>query len=134
MQKAGDRSQVTRSIERWALAIVWMGVIFAISAQPKSVVDLGQPVLISKLAHVTEYAILGWLIQRARGKKCAWWQSLLIATVYAATDEFHQSFVPGRNPRVTDVMIDAAGAAIGLAISIRRATPPRSLPTPNRPQ
>jgi VanZ family protein len=46
----------------------------------------------------------------------------LIAILYAATDEFHQSFTPGRTPRVTDVMIDAAGAAMGMVVAIRRTT------------
>ena len=38
----------------------------------------------------------------------------VLATLYSATDEFHQSFVPGRHPAVTDVMIDSVGAAIAL--------------------
>jgi VanZ family protein len=120
MQEAGNRSQVARSIGRWALVVLWMGVIFAFSAQPQSVVDLGQDEIVSKLAHVTEYAILGWLIQRAHGDRRAWWQSLLVAVAYAATDEFHQSFVPGRHARVTDVLIDAAGVATGLFLAVRR--------------
>jgi VanZ family protein len=114
-----------------------MAVIFVFSARPSDelpyygVWDL----IIKKGAHLAEYAILGWLIQRARGDRRAWWQSLLMAVAYAATDEFHQSFVPGRHPRVADVMIDAAGVAIGLIVAIRRTTPPRSpLPAPRRPQ
>jgi len=39
-----------------------------------------------------------------------------MAVLYSATDEFHQSFVPGRHPAVTDVMIDALGAALALFI------------------
>jgi len=97
-----------------------MGVIFVFSAQPKHVLDFGQSTLVSKLAHLIEYAILGWLIQRARGDRCAWWQSWLIAVIYAATDEFHQSFVPGRGPSALDVMIDAAGATVGLTLAVRR--------------
>ena len=40
----------------------------------------------------------------------------LLCTCYAATDEFHQIFVPGRTPKVTDVMIDSAGAALGIGM------------------
>jgi VanZ family protein len=40
-----------------------------------------------------------------------------MACLYSATDEFHQSFVPGRHPAVTDVMIDAAGAALTLFLA-----------------
>ena len=106
----------------WVLVVLWMGVIFAFSARP----DYSLPHygawdwVVKKGAHVTEYAILGWLIQRARGQRRAWWQSWLIAVAYAATDEFHQSFVPGRHARVTDVLIDAAGVAIGLFLAVRR--------------
>jgi len=96
-----------------------MGVIFWFSAQPQAALNFGQPEFLGKVAHVAEYAILGWLIQRARGDKRAWWQSWLIAVVYAATDEFHQSFTPGRTSRVTDVMIDTIGAGIGLFITTR---------------
>lgn len=38
----------------------------------------------------------------------------LMATLYSATDEFHQSFVPGRHPAATDVLIDSLGAALSL--------------------
>jgi len=122
MQEAGNKGQVAGSIGRWVLVVVWMGVVFWFSAQPKAALDFGQPEFLSKAAHVAEYAILGWLVQRARGDKRAWWQSWLIAILYAATDEFHQSFSPGRTPRVTDVMIDAVGAGIGLVVAIRRIT------------
>lgn len=40
----------------------------------------------------------------------------LLAVLYAATDEIHQTFVPGRSGRVTDVLIDAAGAAVGVLV------------------
>jgi VanZ family protein len=101
-----------------------MGVIFWFSAQPKEALNFGQSTLVSKLAHVTEYAIQGWLIQWARGgrnRQRAGWSSWLIAVLYAATDEFHQSFTPGRTPAVTDVMIDSFGAAIGVGLAIWRS-------------
>jgi VanZ family protein len=122
MQEAGNKGQVAGRVGRWVLVAVWMGAIFWFSAQPKVALNFGQPEFLSKAAHVVEYAVLGWLIQRARGDRRAWWQSWLIAVVYAATDEFHQSFSPGRAPRVTDVMIDAVGAAMGMVVAIRRTT------------
>jgi VanZ family protein len=100
-----------------------MGVIFGFSSQPQSVLNLGQPAFVGKLAHVTEYLILGWLIQRALGGRSArrsGWQAWLIALAYAVTDEFHQTFVPGRTPLLTDVMIDSAGTAIGIVIAVWR--------------
>jgi VanZ family protein len=131
MQEAGNeshvasgRSHVWASIGRWALVILWMGVIFWFSAQPKEALNFGQSTLMSKLAHVIEYAIQGWLIQWARGgrnRQRVGWLSWLIAVLYAATDEFHQSFTPGRTPAVTDVIIDSFGAAIGVGVAIWRS-------------
>ena len=45
-----------------------------------------------------------------------WALSWKFTVLYAASDEWHQSFVPGRHPQLTDVLIDACGAATGLLI------------------
>jgi VanZ family protein len=71
--------------------------------------------LIRKCAHFTEYFILSLLILRGiRSGEKGWHLRWALATVlivagYAALDEFHQSFVPGRGAAVTDVLIDASG-------------------------
>ena len=81
---------------------------------------------VRKTVHASEYALLGLLTAGAyisNGKKGAagsiragilipW----LIATVYAATDELHQLFVPGRSGQLSDVVLDGAGALAGLLI------------------
>jgi VanZ family protein len=70
---------------------------------------------IRKCAHFTEYFIFSLLILRAirhgRSDARLAWALLAIAIVagYAALDEFHQSFVPGRTPAVGDVLIDTSG-------------------------
>ena len=88
--------------------------------------------LVRKGAHMTEYAILALLTLRA--VRISWRDrprngfyatagiALAIAAAYAATDEFHQCFVPGRTPSLGDVLIDSGGAAAGLAVAalIRR--------------
>uniref|UniRef100_UPI0040267DCC VanZ family protein n=1 Tax=Lachnospira sp. TaxID=2049031 RepID=UPI0040267DCC len=77
---------------------------------------------IRKAAHMTEYAVLAILVMIAlivdgiKGIKLPI-ISAVIATAFAATDEFHQVFVPGRYGCVRDVLIDAAGSVIGLAIT-----------------
>lgn len=83
--------------------------------------------VIRKCAHVTEYAILALLILRGlrnwRGVAVTHWSwtlafaALCGSAAYAATDEFHQTFVPSRGPSVHDVGIDAAGAAFGLMLA-----------------
>lgn len=74
-----------------------------------------------KAAHVTEYAILAVLAVRALRHSprllpvlpfAAW----LFCTLYAATDEYHQAFVPGRTAKPADALIDSAGAAVGIAL------------------
>ena len=83
--------------------------------------------LIRKGAHLTEYAVLALLalraVRRSMHPAASGWSwkaaglALLISTTYAATDEFHQSFVPGRTPSPGDVMIDSAGALAALALA-----------------
>lgn len=76
--------------------------------------------LIRKEGHITEYAILTLFALRVfqfgsdRLTFRAWVSSGLLAVLYAATDEFHQRFVPGRTPAVHDVFIDSLGAAVVL--------------------
>jgi len=86
-------------------------------------VDLGV-LLARKCAHLTEFGLLALLIWRARRKPQRddprpWrWatagEALWLATFYAATDEFHQTFVATREGCVRDVLIDSSGAAAGL--------------------
>ena len=82
--------------------------------------------VLRKIAHLTEYGILTFLLIRAFVKSCpamvrariVVWCGLL-SVAYAISDEFHQSFVPGRGPSAGDVVIDACGVAICLLIFYR---------------
>ena len=77
-----------------------------------------------KCAHLTEYALLAFLVWRARRKPIPgdtrpWrWseaaEALWVNVFYASTDEFHQTFVPSREGCLRDVMIDSSGALVGL--------------------
>lgn len=81
---------------------------------------------IRKCGHATEYALLAglvwrWLNAAHLGNRRPWpgrraWGSWAIATVYAMTDEWHQSFVPSREGQVTDVLIDSLGAALAIGL------------------
>lgn len=75
---------------------------------------------VRKIAHATEYALLAGLLLGAVTVGTVNIRyvaiSVIIAVLYAATDEFHQLFVPGRSGRVTDVLIDGSGAAAGTLI------------------
>ena len=86
---------------------------------------VGRVVLaVRKSAHVTEYAVLALLCWRARrkpglGDHRPWrWReaafALMMAVIFSVTDEWHQSFVPSREGSPRDVLIDSAGATLGL--------------------
>jgi VanZ family protein len=80
---------------------------------------------IRKLAHLTEYAVLGALVVRALegpwSRPQIVLRALAICAAYAALDELHQRFVPSRTGAVLDVAIDLAGAAFGMVLRGARA-------------
>ena len=95
----------------------------------KSYAEQGQPFwlfvqrLIRKLAHAVIFMALGgalyvcresWLGERTLN----WVWSMLIGAAYAASDEWHQTMVPGRSGTAEDVLIDAAGVVIGVLAAI----------------
>jgi VanZ family protein len=99
--------------------VLWASVIFYFSSLPTVTASEFYlwDFLLKKTAHFVEYGILAILIYRALTnyeikKDRAKWLSILIAFLYAITDEYHQSFVPGRGPSVRDVVIDTIGAVI----------------------
>lgn len=76
---------------------------------------------VRKTAHATEYAVLAMLlcgVFLAVDDRKKWYIPWSIATMYAATDEIHQLFVPGRDGNVIDVCIDSAGALVGCIIIV----------------
>ncbi|EKS4342884.1 VanZ family protein [Clostridium botulinum] len=73
--------------------------------------------LIRKAAHITEYFILFMLLYLAFKKafyKNPKIKAAIITVIYSCTDEFHQLFIPGREGKVRDVLIDSIGVFIGL--------------------
>lgn len=131
-------------VRSWVPVILWMLLIFTASTDLMSAEHTSRfigPFLhwlipqistatlltvhffVRKTAHVTEYAILAALLWRAlRGSfqttasKMLALAAFVIAATFAASDEFHQSFVASRTASPHDVMIDACGAAAGLMI------------------
>ena len=111
-------------LARWTAVVVWAGVIFAFSSVPDLGTGLGTwDLVLRKLAHAVEFAILGALLLRALA---APWASFALGVAYAISDESHQHFVEGRQASARDVLIDAAGVAVGVLawrrISRRRAS------------
>ena len=104
-------------IAAFAPPLALMGLIYFLSAQPDLNSGLGLVDEIGrKLVHMAEYGLLWWLWSRAFGFR----RPVLAAVItlaYAATDEFHQTFVHGRNGSPVDWGIDAAGVALAWALT-----------------
>lgn len=105
-------------ILKWIPALIMMGVIFWVSAQPGRELpsfDWADRI-VKKSGHLVGYALLAGSYLYGLGmERDRRWLAWILAVLYAVTDEFHQSFVPGRNASVWDVVIfDNLGALIGL--------------------
>ena len=105
----------------WLPALVWATIIFGFSARSQAPHVSQKPqfqLAVQKFGHATEYAILAFLVYRAlrRGHQLplrrAAILAALIAALYGVSDEWHQSFVPGRACLLSDMAIDATGGLL----------------------
>lgn len=140
-----SRSRIwLRRLWRYGPAVLWMAIIFWASTEQfssENTASIIQPWIvwffprmspeavdrlhaaIRKSAHVTEYAICALLVARAligssRPLLARGWfvVGILLLAALAASDEYHQSFVPSRTAAVGDVLIDMSGGAAALSI------------------
>ncbi len=130
----------------WLAVVFWMIVIFMLSAQSAQqtnglskgvtgvIVNILKKVtskdkfdlssfnhLVRKNAHFFTYLILGIFVMNAMSRSGLIGSTLLVLSIsicilYAISDEVHQLFVPGRGAQVKDVLIDSAGAAVGITL------------------
>lgn len=129
-----------RLIIKYILVAVWMLVIFHMSSEiagtssarsdeiVRTIQSIGVSAptdlltfLVRKAAHISAYFILGILLfnllkEYDLSVRKMIFISIAIAMLYACTDELHQMFVPGRSGEVRDVLIDAAGSAVGVFV------------------
>ncbi|MCA0227924.1 VanZ family protein [Patescibacteria group bacterium] len=127
-----------RLVIKYISVAIWMLVIFLMSneiavtssARSDEIVRTIQSIgvsapadlltfIVRKAAHISAYFVLGILLfnlikEYDLGVKKMIFISTAIAMLYACTDEVHQMFVPGRSGEVRDVLIDTAGAAVGV--------------------
>jgi VanZ family protein len=116
--RAGRRAHGVRHggsfIRLWLPVIAWAGLIFALSSVPDLGTGLGGwDLVLRKLAHAAEYAVLGALLVRATERPGL---AFAVGVLYAVSDEIHQSFVPGRMGSPLDVVLDAVGVAAGVLL------------------
>jgi VanZ family protein len=99
----------------WIAVVLWAGLIFGLSSIPDLGTGLGTwDLVLRKIAHFCEYAILGLLLVRATRREAV---AAVLGVLYAAGDEVHQHFVTGRHAAVRDVVIDAAGVLTGVLLA-----------------
>lgn len=118
------------------LVLIWASLIFIMSSfdatdssnQSNFIVNIISNILnienarllsliIRKLAHFTEYLILGFLTINMLNKNDIskkYLLSILICIIYATSDEIHQIFVPGRACQIRDILIDSIGSITGV--------------------
>ena len=127
---------------KWLLVIAWMILRFVYSSQTAVISDensgfvikvfkyigidlkssLGDLAnfIVRKSAHFTEYFILSLLVYNALRENCsvakAIFFTITIVFCYACSDEIHQLFVPGREGKFRDVIIDTSGGAAGMLV------------------
>jgi len=111
----------------WLPAIGWMALIFWFSSQPDlpKAPDALTDLLLKKGLHAFEYGVLALLFWRALrsqiSSRHAVTMAWVLSALYAASDEFHQTFVPGRAGRLLDVVVDWLGAGLALLLAMRLA-------------
>lgn len=103
----------------WLTVLIWMGVIFYFSSLPGEDIPALFP-LQDIVFHAMVYAALAYLFIRALKNTCPKLSmrkliffTVVFGIIYGLTDEFHQSFVPGRNASFSDLFIDTVGTFMG---------------------
>ncbi len=129
----------------WLPAVAWMALLFVSSHQPNlpgpGAEGSATRDVFNYSAHAAAYAVLAGLLWRAlsgdrNGARAIPVRAGLLAALYAASDEFHQHFIPGRTMSVWDWLADVFGVALALAMLhlVRLHRRPRSRPAPVIPE
>lgn len=135
-QEKNSRKNIIIVVISWALVFICMGIIFWLSSRTADESDAQSSVILKwlidnfgdnfftsfivrKLAHFSEYTGLCLLTCNAlyqSAKRCKVLWGIVISSIYAASDEFHQRFVEGRSCELRDWAIDTCGAILGALI------------------
>lgn len=110
-----EKTDAKKAIILWLITIGYMSIIFYLSSRNFNLPEL--PSNSDKIAHVCLYFPLAFLfylsLNRSGIKRYVFFATVILAVFYGVTDEFHQSFVPGRDSSIGDVFADFAGALLG---------------------
>ena len=120
----------------WIAVASYMALIFVVSGASfrSDLFEDAQKIHADWLVHVVEYSVLGFLLSRALKRSARRLRGtfiyaavLAIGVAYAASDEYHQSFVPSRDASLHDGLADTAGLALGAWLWTRRQKENRSI-------
>ena len=115
----------TKKVIAGLLILVWASIIFGLSAMPGSVHHYYNLVYLleRKTCHIIEYFILTSLLSfyfsLSYNQKKTLIFSIILALLYAMSDEWHQTFVFGRTGKVEDVFIDLIGILLATFLILR---------------
>ena len=114
-QDAGESSQMSMGIGDAVGQVFMKGYEdWSLEQQMNFAYSIEYP--IRKLAHTLEYSLLGFLLMGAMSeRKC---MASLVGILYAAGDEIHQLYVPGRYGSAADVLLDTCGGIFGMICCI----------------
>lgn len=114
-------SRLNKILKYWLPVFAWMSVIFLFSSHPTTPTSkiYWKDFIVKKTAHLIEYGTLTTLFYRAFvnsniKKRKAALISIILSVLYGLSDEFHQSFTPGRMPRFYDVIFDTIGSTLAI--------------------
>jgi VanZ family protein len=100
-------------VKRWLPVVAYAALIIYFSSQSGQSLPRWPVMAHDKILHAAEYGGLGFLLTNALGVR-RWWWAVLAAVLFGISDEFHQSFVPGRfGNDVGDLAADTVGATLG---------------------
>ena len=123
-QSGEDSGQVSGRITRFVVRL-FVPEFDTWTAQTQEEICDTVGLVVRKLAHFTEYFLLGLTLllhMDAIGRKITvklpWLIAWAIGTLYAVTDELHQGFVGGRYPALVDVCIDSSGVVAGVLVML----------------
>ena len=125
------RASRLRSLAPFVPVVLWMGVIFALSAQRHIPKTFGVSIEYTAVAgHLFVYSVLTTLLYGALppefGRRRRAVLALVVAVLYGMSDEYHQSFVPGRDASLGDLFVDTLSASV-TATTLARWAPNFSL-------
>ena len=110
----------------WVAVALWLALQVTLTSLPGKAIPVAAPHPLDWAAHFCLYGGLGALVARA-GALRAWplrrvvWAGLALSA-WAALDELHQLFIPGRDAELGDWLSDTLGASLGLYVGTRLMT------------